>query len=180
MLILEDILRWKITGLISTKLCKGLYADYFFWSVKMLTYPPVLKPVSPAFFCASLDEFHPSFIPHSVTPFGRLYTSPYWKLSFWKSAIVFRLPNWMFLLSDTSPPFPSVCSISPQQCSIPRRCSFLPREGVVWIHLPRSVAHVHCAAVLSSLLRHLIPHALHFMSDLIRNAWLQLTPVIST
>lgn len=160
------------------KIMPGLYADLF--SVEMLMYHPMLKPISPAFFCASLDEFHPSFIPHSVTPFSQLYTSPYRKLSFWKSAIVLWLPNRMLLLLDTSPPFPLFLA-SPQQCSIPRRCSLLPREGVVWDSLTRFAAHVHCAAVLSPVSLG-IPSLVPCISRLIRSemhgfSWL---PVIST
>lgn len=140
----------------------------------MLMYPPMLKPVSPAFFCASLDEFHPSFIPHSVTP--HLIGNCPLKIS---HSLPAPESNAFALWHITS--LPSVSSFSPQQCSIPRRCSLLPREGGVWDSFTRFVAHVHCAAVLSSVSLG-IPSLGPCISRLIRSemhgfSWL---PVIST
>lgn len=72
--------------MISTELCKELYAGLFLRSIEMLTYPPMLKPVfSSLFFSASLEVHVPCpsiLITHSAEPFSIYYTSLYRKLFF--------------------------------------------------------------------------------------------------
>lgn len=86
--------------MISTELCKELYAGLFLQSQVMLIYSPMLKPVFSSLFSASLEEVCVPCLPFSSLSLQNLsvsyYTSLYEKLFFWKSAVVFQLPNRMF------------------------------------------------------------------------------------